>query len=59
MSNALIGLVLGAGLAGWVYNKLMKTTGSNTQYALIGAGCAFLGGFVVMYTVMNMLFGGN
>ena len=48
MTNELIALLMGAGFAGWVYSKVMHSTGNNTQTSLIAAGAAgFLAGFIL------------
>lgn len=38
MSAAVIAFMLAIGVAAWVYNKLMSSTGNNTQSSLIAAG---------------------
>lgn len=48
MSNTLIAMLMGAGFAAWVYSKVMRSTGGNTQSALIAAGASgFLAGFIL------------
>ena len=50
MSNMLIGFIFGIGFAGWVYSKIYRSTGGNTQNAIIVAGVAgaFAMGLVVI-----------
>lgn len=54
MSNAVIGLFAGLGVAAYIYNLMYKNTGGNTQTALIVAGVA--GGFVwvLLLVLLNM-----
>lgn len=40
MSNAVIAFFIGAGFAGWLYAKLMRSTGGNTRDSLLVAGIA-------------------
>lgn len=51
----MISLFLGAGAGAWVYSKMMHRTGNNTQSALIVAGFAALGAFVVMMLIFKAL----
>lgn len=53
--NLMVSFFAGAGIAAWVYTKIMRSTGGNTQNALIVAGSAGVAGFVVMMIIMNML----
>lgn len=39
-SNFVIGLLAGLGFGAWVYAKVRRTSGGNTQSALVVAGCA-------------------
>lgn len=55
-SNLTTGLLLGLGVGAWVYNKLMRSTGSNTKNALIGAAIAGGFGFIITITLLNVLF---
>lgn len=45
-TNVTIGILLALGLGAWVYSKMMRSTGGNTQNAVIvasiAAGIAFL-----------------
>lgn len=52
----MIGFVAGIGLAGWVYSKIYRSSGGNTQNALIVAGCAGLGGMVLIITLLSIVF---
>ena len=51
----MVAIFAGAGVAAWVYAKIMRSTGGNTQNALIVAGSAGVAGFVVMMIIMNMI----
>lgn len=52
----MIGIVLGIGVGGWVYAKLQRYTGGNTQSSLIGAGlCGALAALVAI-TLLGLLF---
>ncbi|MEO8863362.1 MAG: hypothetical protein ABI354_03505 [Candidatus Saccharimonadales bacterium] len=55
MSNLLVGFLLGAGLAAWVYSKIMRSSGGNTKNAAIVAGCAGVGAMVVMTLIMSAI----
>ncbi|MDQ3064770.1 MAG: hypothetical protein M3Q36_00690 [bacterium] len=37
MGNGFIAFLLSAGAAAWIYNKLMRSTGGNTQNAIIAS----------------------
>lgn len=56
-SNALIAFLVAGGLATWIYTKMLRQTGGNTQNALIGA--AVSGGiiFLVVITLLGMTVG--
>jgi hypothetical protein len=53
-SNLTIGFLLGVGFAGWVYSKLMRSTGGNTKNSLIVAACAGVAAMVVVITLMGI-----
>lgn len=55
MSNVLIGFLLGAGFAAWVYSKIMRSTGGNTQNALIVAGTAGAFAWVAMIVFLGFI----
>lgn len=56
MSNAMIGLLTGLGLAAWVYSKMYRRTGGNTQNALVVAGLVGFLAFLFMLTILGILF---
>ena len=58
-SNLLIGFILGLGVAGWVYAKIMRSSGNNTQSALITAGIAGLAVTFVMVALLQLFFSGE
>lgn len=55
MSNVITALMLGVGIAVWVYNKFMNSTGGNTQNSLIGGGAIGAVAFVAMLLIMNAI----
>ncbi len=55
MSNILVAFLLGVGVAAWVYNKLMRSTGGNTQNSLVASGIVGFVAFVVMFIFMNII----
>lgn len=52
-SNFMIGFLLGAGIAAWVYSKVSRSTGGNTKNALIVAACAGVGSLVLTMTLLS------
>lgn len=52
VSNFMIGLLMGLGAGGWIYGKVQRRTGGNTQDSLIMAG---VGGFFVFLLVLLLL----
>ncbi len=59
MSNAFTGLLFGIGFSGWVYFMMMHRTGGNVKSSLILASIAGVVGFLVILSVLSMLFGGQ
>lgn len=55
MSNTLVAFLLGAGLSAWVYSKIIRSTGGNTQTALITAGAAGFLGFLLMWIILGFI----
>jgi hypothetical protein len=55
MSNILVAFLLGVGVATWVYSKLMRSTGGNTQNALIASGAVGGVAFIIMLIVMSII----
>lgn len=56
LSNGLVGLMLGAGVAAWVYGQVQHHTGNNTQNSLIVAGIAGLFTFLIVVTAIGIIF---
>ena len=56
LPNFMVGLFLGVGVAAWVYSKTMRSTGNNTQNALIVAGVAGGFAFLLVLIVLSSLF---
>ncbi|HSX24132.1 MAG TPA: hypothetical protein VLE74_03470 [Candidatus Saccharimonadales bacterium] len=55
-SNFLVGFLLGAGVAAWVYGKMMRSTGNNTKNSLIVAAVAGIAALVLVMTVLGVAF---
>jgi uncharacterized membrane protein YdjX (TVP38/TMEM64 family) len=59
MSAGLIAFLLALGASAWIYNKMMRTTGNNTQNSLVAAGASgfliFIVAFFIMKTIDSML----
>lgn len=54
-SSFTIGLLAGLGFAAWVYNKMRRSTGGNTQSALIVAGIAGLATLAVVMLLVSFI----
>lgn len=59
MTNGFIALLLGAGAAAWVYGKVMRSSGNNTQNALTVAVVAGVAAFTLMLIVLNLIPGSS
>jgi hypothetical protein len=55
MSNLIISLLFGIGSGGWLYNKLMRTTGNNKKNALLGASIIGLLLSILLYLILGSL----
>lgn len=59
MSPILVALMFSSGVGVWVYSKIMRSTGGNTQNSLIVAGItgviAFVGILIILNIVEKML----
>lgn len=55
MSNGLIALLLAAGVGGWVYNFMMKQTGSQAKPSLTFAGIVAVIVFLIIFVVAGMI----
>lgn len=55
MSNAFIAFLVALGVGGWVYAKMMKTSGGLTKNALTVAGVIAGILFLILFSAMNML----
>lgn len=55
MSNILVAFLLGIGFAGWVYSKIQRQTGGNTQTSLVAAGASGFVAFLLMWIIMSMI----
>lgn len=53
MPPTVIAFMFGAGFGTWVYTKIMRNSGGNTQNSAIVAAIAGIFGFVVMLLIMN------
>lgn len=56
MSAAVISFLMAIGVAAWVYNKFMNSTGNNTKSAATGAGITGLLVFILMMVVLSLAF---
>lgn len=54
-SNLTVGFLMGLGVSGWVYNKMMHSTGNNTKNALIVATIAGVFSMILIATIMGMI----
>lgn len=55
MSNAVIAFLMAAGFGGWVYSKIMRTTGNNTQTSLIVVAIAFVFTFAIGFCLLGLI----
>lgn len=55
MGNGLIAFLFSIGTATWVYTKVIRRTGGNTQSTLIVSGAAGVIVFIVMFTVLLLI----
>jgi predicted ABC-type exoprotein transport system permease subunit len=55
MSNSVVGLLVALGLSAWIYSKVMKTTGNNTQSALTVSAISGVLIFIVVIILMGYL----
>lgn len=55
MSNGVISFLFAVGFSGWVYAKTMRTTGNNTQTALIVAAASGLVAFLLFITLLGLI----
>jgi hypothetical protein len=55
MSKFVIALLVSLGLATWLFNKLQRSSGNNTEASLKGAGFIAIIGFIIIYVVLGMI----
>lgn len=55
MSNFVISLLIAAGSGTWIYTKLQRKSGNNTQQSLIASGISALILFIVLMVILNMI----
>jgi uncharacterized membrane protein YdjX (TVP38/TMEM64 family) len=55
MSGALIALLVAVSASVWIYSKLMRNTGGNTQSAATAAGISGVLIFVVLFIVTTVV----
>lgn len=53
-SNLTVGIIMGIGVAGWVYSKIYKRTGGNTQNSLVVAVLVGLLAAMVVVVILGM-----
>lgn len=56
MSNFLIAGLCALSAGAWVYPKLLRRNGGNTQNALIGATAAGFFAFLIVFTILSYIF---
>jgi multidrug transporter EmrE-like cation transporter len=57
MASWIAGLLFAAGASAWIYNVLMKQTGSNTKASIIVTVIAFIFCFVIFWSVFDFAAG--
>jgi len=55
MGYGFIAFLMAIGTAAWVYSKFQRSTGGNTQNALIGAGVVGVIVFVLVFSLLNFI----
>jgi hypothetical protein len=55
MSPFLVSFLFTAGAATWIYTKLQRYSGNNTQQSLIGAGVSAIFIFIVFYFIFHSI----
>lgn len=55
MGYGLIAFLMAIGSGTWVYSKFHRSTGGNTQNALLGAGFVGVIVFVLVFTLLNFI----
>lgn len=55
MPSALVAFLFAGGFATWVYAKIMRNTGGNTQNSLVVAGIAGVFAFIAMLLILNFV----
>ena len=56
MTNMWTGFLFGAGFGAWIYAQMMRRTGSNTKNSLIVAAAAGLVGWLVITSLLGIVF---
>ena len=57
MSSWVVALLFATGGSAWLYNVLMKQTGSNTKASIVLTAIAFLFLFAVFWSAFDMIAG--
>lgn len=55
MGNGFIAFVVAAGASGFIHNKLMKSTGSNTKNSLVAASVSGILIFFILLAALAMI----
>jgi len=55
-SNTTIALLVALSAAAWIYSKMMRSTGSNTQSSLTTAGISGVVVFIILLILLSILF---
>jgi hypothetical protein len=56
MGAGLISIFAAIGSATWLFNRLQRNSGNNTQQSLIGAGLFALLVFLIFFVMLNFAF---
>jgi hypothetical protein len=55
MPPALVAFLFAVGFATWVYSKVQRSTGGNTQNSLVVSGIAAVFGFVILLIILSAI----
>jgi hypothetical protein len=55
MSRFVIAFLIGLGASTWLFTRLQRNSGNNTQSSLIGSGFIGLLVFIVVYIILGTL----
>jgi len=55
MSPAVVAFLFAIGVSGWVYSKVQRSTGGNTQNSIIVSAIVGVFAFVILLLVVNAI----